>query len=74
VIGQITQGELKRLNQPATVNRYLATLRNFSCGEISMPLTLRRKAWMAPKFTASALSIPFAPQTQRAIVGSMSKL
>ena len=28
VIWQITQGELKRGNQPATVNRYLATVRN----------------------------------------------
>ena len=28
VIWQITQGELKRGNQPATVNRYLATIRN----------------------------------------------
>ncbi len=28
VIWQITQGELKRGNEPATVNRYLATIRN----------------------------------------------
>jgi hypothetical protein len=28
VIWQITQGELKRGNEPATVNRYLATVRN----------------------------------------------
>lgn len=28
VIWQITQGELKRGNEPATVNRYLATMRN----------------------------------------------
>ena len=28
VIWQVTQGELKRGNEPATVNRYLATIRN----------------------------------------------